>query len=61
MKTIIQYDKILVLKDGEMVEYAAPADLLTAENGVFRGMVMRQGRASYDSMLQLALAKKNAS
>lgn len=38
LQTIIDYDKVLVLDKGEVVEYDAPWELISRENGVFRGM-----------------------
>lgn len=54
VKTIIEYDKILVLKDGEMVEFGAPIDLLNKEDGAFKAMVLRHGQAALESMKRLA-------
>ena len=60
MKTIIQYDKILVLKDGEKIEFAAPIDLLNNESGLFRQMVMKQGQTNFDNMVRLAMGRKES-
>jgi ABC-type multidrug transport system fused ATPase/permease subunit len=35
IKTILHYDKILVLADGEIVEYDAPQRLIEKENSLF--------------------------
>jgi len=35
IKTIINYDKILVLNYGEMVEYDSPQELLENKNSIF--------------------------
>jgi ATP-binding cassette subfamily C (CFTR/MRP) protein 1 len=35
IKTIIHYDKILVLKDGEMMEYDSPTNLISDKNSLF--------------------------
>ncbi|KAJ3833131.1 P-loop containing nucleoside triphosphate hydrolase protein [Lentinula raphanica] len=38
LKTIIDYDRILVLDNGEIAEYGTPAELLKKDGGVFREM-----------------------
>jgi len=38
LQTIIDYDKVLVLDKGEVVEYGAPWELVETEGGMFRGM-----------------------
>ncbi|KAF7347593.1 P-loop containing nucleoside triphosphate hydrolase protein [Mycena venus] len=38
LKTIIDYDRILVLDDGELVEFGSPKTLLQKTGGVFREM-----------------------
>lgn len=45
LQTIIDYDKVLVLEKGKVVEYASPWDLLSKEeNGVFKGMCEVSGQ-----------------
>jgi ABC-type multidrug transport system fused ATPase/permease subunit len=43
LKTIVDYDKVLVLERGEVVEHGTPWDLLEKENGTFRGMCEGSG------------------
>lgn len=43
LQTIIDYDKVLVLDKGEVIEYGDPADLLRIRKGVFRGMCEMSG------------------
>ena len=43
LQTIIDYDKVLVLEKGEVVEYGDPFDLVNAEAGIFRGMCEMTG------------------
>jgi len=38
LKTVIDYDRILVLDNGVIVEYDTPSELLARERGVFRQM-----------------------
>ena len=43
LQTIIDYDKVLVLDKGEVVEYAHPWELIQKEGGSFRGMCETNG------------------
>ncbi|EME43173.1 hypothetical protein DOTSEDRAFT_72527 [Dothistroma septosporum NZE10] len=43
LQTIIDYDKVLVLDQGEVKEYGDPFDLLNTDNGIFRGMCEMTG------------------
>jgi ABC-type multidrug transport system fused ATPase/permease subunit len=38
LRTILSYDRILVMGDGRMLEFATPLELYDMENGIFRGM-----------------------
>lgn len=42
-ETIIDFDRVLVLRAGKVVEFDAPSALLDKENGVFREMVEATG------------------
>lgn len=52
LQTIIDYDMILVLDKGEVVEYADPWQLLQREGGIFRSMCETSGH--FDALLDLA-------
>jgi ABC-type multidrug transport system fused ATPase/permease subunit len=54
LQTIIDYDKVLVLDKGEVVEFGSPWDLVKQEKGTFRGMCDMTGEGE---MLR-ALAEK---
>lgn len=54
LQTIIDYDKVLVLDKGEVVEYAHPWELIQKEGGSFRGMCETSG----DLEVLLDLARK---
>ncbi|KAK1234881.1 hypothetical protein PQX77_001975 [Marasmius sp. AFHP31] len=41
LKTIIDYDRILVLNDGEIAEFGKPQELLAVQGGLFREMCRR--------------------
>ncbi|KAL8772653.1 MAG: hypothetical protein Q9209_002314 [Squamulea sp. 1 TL-2023] len=43
LQTIIDYDKVLVLDKGKVVEYDAPWELITQDGGVFQGMCEMSG------------------
>ena len=45
LDTVIDYDYILVLGHGEVLEFGSPADLLSDEDGVFAQMVQDTGEA----------------
>lgn len=54
LQTIIDYDKVLVLDKGEVVEFAHPWELIQKEDGLFRSMCDTSG----DLEILLDLAKK---
>ncbi|TDL20835.1 ABC protein [Rickenella mellea] len=41
LRTILSYDRILVLDAGQIVEFDTPLNLFRNENGIFRGMCQR--------------------
>jgi ABC-type multidrug transport system fused ATPase/permease subunit len=43
LSTIVDFDRILVLDEGQVVEYDSPRGLVEREGGVFRGMVENSG------------------
>jgi ABC-type multidrug transport system fused ATPase/permease subunit len=43
LKTIVDYDKVLVLDHGKVVEFGTPWDLMEREGGVFEGMCKESG------------------
>lgn len=43
LQTIIDYDKVLVLDHGRVIEYDHPWTLINKENGLFRGMCENSG------------------
>ena len=52
LQTIIDYDRVLVLDKGEVVEYADPWELLQDEDGQFRAMCETSG--DFDALYELA-------
>jgi len=43
LQTIIDYDKVLVLDQGKVIEFDAPWELISKEGGIFRGMCEMSG------------------
>ncbi|KAJ1899647.1 hypothetical protein LPJ81_004100 [Coemansia sp. IMI 209127] len=43
LRTIIDYDKVLVLDNGKVAEFDTPRNLLKNENGIFRSMCEKTG------------------
>ncbi|OCT50344.1 ATP-dependent bile acid permease [Cladophialophora carrionii] len=52
LQTIIDYDRVLVLDQGEVVEYADPWELIQKEDGHFRSMCETSG--DFDTLYELA-------
>lgn len=50
LQTIIDYDKVLVLDKGQVVEYDSPWELMLREKGIFRGMCEVSGHL--DSLVE---------
>lgn len=55
LRTVIEYDRILVLDDGEIAEFASPLDLLNTPNSLFKKMCENSGE--YEALLALAKEK----
>lgn len=52
LQTIVDYDKVLVLDNGEVLEFADPFDLMRKENGAFREMCLTSG--DFETLAELA-------
>ncbi|KAK7205781.1 P-loop containing nucleoside triphosphate hydrolase protein [Myxozyma melibiosi] len=52
LRSIIDYDRILVLDAGKIVEFATPFELIAKEGGVFRGMCESSGE--FDVLREMA-------
>ena len=50
LNTVLDYDRILVLKEGSIAELDTPRNLMQQDNGIFRGMcqVVRRKLTSWD-------------
>ena len=55
LRTVIEYDRILVLDQGEIAEFASPLDLLSTTDSIFSKMCENSGE--YDALLALAKEK----
>lgn len=60
LETIIDYDRILVVGDGKMLEYGPPATLLENENGHFYTMVADTGPSTAASLHDSAFGRGKA-
>ena len=52
--TVVDYDRILVLSEGKVVEFDTPAALLKKEDGAFKALVAETGETNATLLLQLA-------
>jgi ABC-type multidrug transport system fused ATPase/permease subunit len=43
LSTVMDFDKIIVMKDGAVVEFGSPRELLETKDGIFKDMVMHSG------------------
>jgi ATP-binding cassette, subfamily C (CFTR/MRP), member 1 len=53
LNTVMDYDRILVLDGGKIVEFDSPANLVHKENGIFKAMVMETGNGAEALMLSV--------
>jgi ABC-type multidrug transport system fused ATPase/permease subunit len=58
LQTIIDYDKVLVLDKGEVIEFGDPYDLLKDTKGIFKGMCEMSG--DFDVLQEDAKKAHNA-
>ncbi|KAL7803630.1 P-loop containing nucleoside triphosphate hydrolase protein [Trichoderma aethiopicum] len=54
LSTVVDFDKILVIKEGRTAEFGTPKELLEIENGLFREMVSQSGEK--DELVRLISA-----
>ncbi|KAJ2602288.1 Transporter of the ATP-binding cassette (ABC) [Coemansia sp. RSA 1286] len=55
LRTIVDYDKVLVLDQGQIVEYDTPYNLLSKSEGLFKHMCLKSGE--YDHLFSAAERK----
>ena len=56
LHTIMDCDRILVLSDGEVVEFGQPHELLCDKTGVLTELAEQTGEASKDRLFEIARA-----
>jgi ABC-type multidrug transport system fused ATPase/permease subunit len=59
IRTVADYDRILVLDHGEVKEFDTPYTLMTREGSIFQQMCLRSGE--YDELLTIAKTKEEQS
>ena len=58
LDTIIDYDKVLVLGEGKMLEFGSPSELLSKDDGHFMSLVRSTGDEMANTLFKRALAHK---
>lgn len=58
LQTIIDYDKVLVLDKGEVIEFGSPYELIKKEKGTFKGMCDMTGEGEQLRILAKQAADK---
>lgn len=58
LRTVIDYDRLIVLDAGQVAEFDTPAKLIEKEGGIFRGMCLKSG--SFAELEEAAKAKAAA-
>lgn len=56
LRTVIDYDRLIVLEQGRVVEFDTPYNLITKEGGVFRNMCLNSG--TFQELEIIAKAKR---
>jgi ABC-type multidrug transport system fused ATPase/permease subunit len=54
LNTVIQYDRILVLDQGNVVDFETPHILLQKQDSIFNQMALATGQANYEKLVLLA-------
>lgn len=55
LRTVIDYDRLIVLDKGEVAEFDTPLSLIQKEGGIFRNMCLKSG--TYTELESAAKAK----
>ena len=58
LNTIINYDKVIVLKDGNIFEMDSPINLINNQNSEFYNMLLTQGD-DYVNRMKLLITSEN--
>lgn len=59
LNTIIDYDRVIVMDSGKIVEFDTPYNLLIKSSGYFKEMVEALGRKEFERFLKIAKTKTN--
>jgi ABC-type multidrug transport system ATPase subunit len=57
LRTVIDYDRLIVLDKGNVAELDTPANLIRKKGGIFREMCLKSG--SYEELEAIALRKND--
>lgn len=57
LRTVIDYDRLVVLEQGQVVEFDTPYNLIKKEKGVFRNMCLKSG--TFAELEAIATVKHN--
>lgn len=57
LNTIIDYDRVLVIDGGRLVEFDTPYNLLMKSNGYFKEMVQALGNKEFERFVEIAKTK----
>lgn len=57
LETIIDYDRVMIMSDGRLVEYDSPKNLLSDENSMFSKLVAETGEAFANRLRAMAERK----
>ena len=58
LRTVIDYDRLIVLDQGRVVEFDTPYNLINKEGGVFRNMCLNSGTFRELEIIATATAKQ---
>jgi ABC-type multidrug transport system fused ATPase/permease subunit len=59
LRTVIDYDKLIVLDKGTVAEFDTPYNLIQKEDGIFRSMCLKSG--TFAELEAIAKAKAESS
>lgn len=60
LRTVIDYDRLIVLDKGELVEFDTPLNLIEKEDGIFRNMCLKSGTFAELEAAAKAKAERDA-
>ncbi|KAI8868267.1 P-loop containing nucleoside triphosphate hydrolase protein, partial [Ramicandelaber brevisporus] len=58
LRTVIDYDRILVLEKGQVAEFDTPASLIDRDGSIFRSMCQQTGE--FDTLRDIAHSKASS-